>query len=152
MLYWSGLIFIGALMNIAATIHRERLDESQRVSHTGKLFGIHFPIRLEPVVFNMANALSVNYQGGLWQFYALSNEAFYMAPELPETFNVQSENGYEGVMTSDALGITSCRYAYSHLSFADDGAFSQTCARQYHLLLDYAFEHREVKDIMKAID
>ena len=139
-------------MNIAANIHRELLDDAQRINHPAKLFGNHFPMRLEPFIFDMAKRLSADYRGGLWHFYALSNEAFYMAPELPETFSVQSENGYQGTMSADALGITACLYAYSHLSFAGPGEFSETCAKQFHLLLEYSFEHREPRKISAAID
>jgi len=135
-----------------AIIHRERLDDTQRVDHTAKLFGTYFPIRLESFVFDMARRLSHDYEGGLWHFYAMSNDGFYLAPELPETFNAESENGYQGVVTADALGITACLYAYSHLSFTDTGEFSNTCARQYHLLRDYVFEHHEAKHILGLID
>ena len=55
-------------------------------------------------------------------------------------------------MTADALGITACLYAYSHLSFSDRAGFPETCARQYHLLRDYALEHVEAKCILAAID
>lgn len=139
-------------MSIAATIHREHLDDTQRVNHTAKLFGSHFPMRLEPFIFDMARRLSADYCGGLWHFYALTNEAFYLAPELPETFQVQSENGYQGTMSADALGITACLYAYGHLSFGGPGEFSETCARQYHWLLEYTFEHPEARAILAAID
>ena len=139
-------------MNTTATIHRERLDDTHRVTHTAKLFGACFPMRLEPFVFDMAGTLSPDYRGGLWHFYALSNEGIYFSPELPEIFNASSENGYQGIVTADALGITACLYAYSHLSFTDLGEFSEACARQYHLLRDYAFEHLEAKHIFRLID
>lgn len=54
-------------------------------------------------------------------------------------------------MSADALGITVCLYAYSHLSFGDD-EFSEICARQYHLLRDYVFNHPEARSILAAID
>jgi len=139
-------------MNMPATIHRERLDDAQRVNHTAKLFGANFPMRLEPFVFHVARRLSPDYDGGLWHFYALSNDGFYLAPELPETFSAESENGYQGTVTADALGITACLFAYSHLSFTGPDEFSDTCSRQYHLLLDYAFEHHEAKHILGLID
>jgi hypothetical protein len=139
-------------MNIAATIHRERLDGAQRINYTAKLFGNHFPMQLEPFIFDMARRLSEDYRGGLWHFYALTNEAFYMAPDLPETFLVQSQNGYQGTMSADALGITACLYAYSHLSFTGRGEFAETCARHYHRLLEYTFEHLEATQILACID
>ena len=135
-----------------ATIHRERLDDQRRVSHTANLFGIDFPMRLEPFIFNMAGNLSLDYQGGLWHFYSISNGAFYMAPESPPVMQVSCQNGFAGVMCADALGLTSCLYAYSHLSFLDIDKFSETCATQYHLLLEYVHEHAESRAILRAID
>ena len=134
------------------TIYRERLNDVQRITYPEKLFGVHFPMRLEPTVFNMARRLSEDYTGGLWSFYILSNGGFYMAPELPETFNVTSDNGYQCTMTADALGIGACLYAYSHLSFAELGEFSEVCADQYHLLRSYMLEHTEAKHILGIID
>ncbi len=133
------------------SITSQRVDDAQRVNHTAKLFGIHFPMRLEPFVFNMAGRLSEDYRGGSWIFYALSSGAFYMSPDSIETFKVVSENGFEGSMSADALGLTVCLYAYSHLSFGGD-ALSETCAEQYHLLREFMFEHAEARAILRAID
>ena len=74
-----------------------------------------------------------------------------MAPDADRLFHVVCENGYEGNLSADALGITACLYAYSHLSFAGD-AFAETCAQQYHWLRDYVMEHPEAGDILRAID
>ena len=67
-------------MNHHTIIYREILAYNQRVNHTAKLFGIQFPMHLEPAIYAMAGMLSVDYTGGFWDFYALSNGAFYMAP------------------------------------------------------------------------
>ncbi len=135
----------------ATTITRQCVDDDRRVNHTAEIFGIHFPMRLEPCIFNMAGMLSDDYRGGCWIFYALSNGAFYMAPESIETFKVVSENGFEGSMSADALGITTCLYAYSHLSFGGD-ALAEVCAEQYHLLREFMLQHAEVQGILRAID
>ena len=110
---------------MTSTISRERLDGGRRVSHTAKLFGINFPLRLEPCIFNMTGMLSDDYRGGLWNFYTLGNGAFYMSPDSTATFNVVSENGFAGGMSADALGLCSCLYAYSHLSFGGDALAAQ---------------------------
>ena len=89
--------------------------------------------------------------GGYWEFYSLSNCGFYMAPKSDSIFHVSCENGFEGNLSADALGITACLYAYSHLSFSDDD-FAETCARHYHLLREYMLEHSEVGGILGAID
>ena len=133
------------------TITRQQVVDDQRINITADFFGVYFPLRLEPFVYAMTSKLSDDYSGGYWQFYALSNGAFYLAPDSDGRFQVISENGHECLMSADALGITVCLYAYSHLSFGDD-EFSDKCARQYHLLRDYMFNHPEARSILGTID
>lgn len=116
-----------------------------------RLFGISYVLKLEPTVFQFAEHLAVGYHGGYWQFYALSNGGFYMAPRTDTIYAVSSLNGFDGEMTADALGLTACLYAYSNLSFGD-GGFPEFCADQYHLLREYMFGHAEVRSILRAID
>ena len=52
---------------------------------------------------------------------------------------------------ADALGITTCLYAYSHLSFSD-GRFARVCACHYHRLREFMLEHPEVAAILGATD
>ena len=59
-----------------------------------------------------------------------------MAPSSDTRFDVLCDNQFEGDLSADALGITACLYAYSHLSFGG-GNFSRECARHYHLLREY---------------
>lgn len=139
-------------MQVVPAISVMALDDDQRLRHPAALFGVHFPMCLEPVIYSMADRLSPDYAGGYWAMYALSNGAFYMAPESEESMRVVSPNGFEGTMTADALGITACLYAYSDLSFGGLAEFAETCARQYHLLRGFMFEHAEVGAILQAID
>lgn len=132
-------------------ITSQLVAEDQRIPLTARLFGMHFPMRLEPFVFGMAGTLAAGYHGGYWQFYALSNGGFYMAPRSDSHFNVSCDNGFEGELSADALGLVCCLYAYSHLSFGE-GAFAEACAEHYHLLRDYVFGHPEVRSILRAID
>lgn len=127
------------------------VPDADRVQHTAKLFGTSFPMRLEPAVFDMAGRLAAQYHGGYWLFYALSNGGFYMAPRSDTLFAVSCENGFDGQLSADALGIAACLYSYSHLSFGEDD-FADTCASQYHLLREYMFGHPEVREILRAID
>jgi len=132
-------------------ITSQRIAINQRVTYTARLFGHQFPMRLEPTIFNIAGNLAAEYDGGFWDMYKLSNGGFYMAPASDEQFIVSSENGYEGSMSAAALGIVACLYAYSHLSFGD-GAFAEVCAEQYHLLREFALDHKDAGSIMQAID
>ena len=99
------------------TISRALVPERDRTDLVDALFGINFPLQLEPCVFAVASELSSDYRGGYWAFHSLGNGGFYMAPDDDARFTVRSENGYEGTMTADAFGVTVCLYAYSRLSF-----------------------------------
>ncbi len=141
-------------MTNAATITRELLNERQRIEIPAALFGHQFSLRLEPCIFDMAGMLSKDYSGGLWDFYALDNGGFYMSAQSTawrETLRVSSQNGFEGRMSADALGICACLYAYSHLSFGG-GDFGDVCGEQIHRLRELAVEHAEARGILAAID
>lgn len=135
----------------AATITSKTIPENQRINHTANLFGHNFPIRLEPFIYSITENIAHEYHGGYWQFHTLSNGGFYMTPSANKPFNVSCENGFEGELSADALGITACLYAYSTLSFNGD-SFAGLCTEQYHLLREYMFEHPEVGSILQAID
>ena len=63
------------------TITRQLVADDQRTNVTADLFGVYFPLQLEPFIFSMASRLSEDYGGGYWQFYTLDNGGFYMAPD-----------------------------------------------------------------------
>jgi hypothetical protein len=96
--------------------------------------------------------MAEDYHGGYWHFYTLDNGGFYMAPEGDQVLAVSCDNYFTGELSADALGIVSCLYAYSHCSFSQNEAFGRLCARHYHLLREYMFEHKEVAAILGAID
>lgn len=133
-------------------ITREQVTEVLRLQHTANLFGIRFPLNIEPAVYGFAGNIAAEYNGAYWEFYTLSNGGFYMAPNSKSKFQVSCENGYEGTLSADALGITACLYAYSHLSFSNNQAFSEICTNQYHWLRSYMLQHSEASKILGAID
>jgi hypothetical protein len=122
------------------------------MQQTELLFGMRFPLQLEPYIFAKASELSSDYHGGYWEFYELGNGGFYMAPESEMPYRVVCPNGYEGTLSGDALGITACLYAYSHLSFTAAESVARVYAQQYHLLREYAMDHAEVDAIVAATD
>ena len=109
-------------------ITRKQVPEHKRLGYTAKLFGVNFPMVFEPTVYNITDNIADDYHGGYWEFYELSNGGFYMAPQSDTPFNVSCENGFEGVLSGDALGITTCLYAYSLLSFNGKNGFDEICA------------------------
>ena len=132
-------------------VTRELVPEDHRMSTVEKLFGIHFPLKLEPTIYGITERMSKDYSGGYWQFFTLSNGGFYMSPSRDDVFHVSCDNMFEGDLSGDALGIVACLYAYSHLSFSD-GRFGRVSACHYHRLRDYMFEHPEVREILSATD
>jgi hypothetical protein len=134
------------------TITRRILEDNESITFPATIFGAHFPFRIEPFIFDMARSLSRNYTGGLWTLFKLSNNGFYMSAESDKPFHVMSQNGYDGNMSADAFGVTTCLFAYSHLSFTDDQALAEKCGEQFHLLRDFALEHCEVREIFAATD
>ena len=142
---------LGNIETSDGTVTAYLVPDNERLSITADLFGFFFPMKLEPVIYHFAGTLAEAYNGGYWAFYRLSNGGFYMAPEQDEPFGVQSINGFTGSLSAEALGITACLYAYSHLSFGA-GPFAESCAEHYHRLLDYACEHPEAGVILRVID
>ena len=138
-------------MNTNETITATVIAEADRTKVTGEIFGLHFPMHLEPRIYAMADMLAEDYNGGFWIFHRLSNGGWFMSPDVDHGFDVVCENGFVGTLSADALGITACLYAYSHLSFGE-GAFAEICAEQYHLLREYAMDHPEAEAILAAID
>jgi hypothetical protein len=139
------------IISNANTITRQLVAEEQRTNVTADLFGIYFPLQLEPFIFSMASRLSEDYGGGYWLFYTLDNGGFYMAPDSEGKFQVISPNGWEGFMSADAFGIAVCLFAYSNLSFGS-GQCAETSANQYHLLREYMMDHVEAGAILAATD
>ena len=132
-------------------VTRELVPEDQRMAVAERLFGPNFPMKLEPVIYGITDRMAHAYTGGYWDFHTLSNGGFYMAPNSDTCFDVTCDNQYQGVLSADALGITACLYAYSHLSFSGD-AFAHNYADQYHRLREYSMEHSEIREILGATD
>lgn len=138
--------------NSIPSVTCEPVSDDRRSDHIAEIFGFHFSLQVEPYIYTVTERLSQQYKGGYWQFYALSNKGFYMAPEKDAIYRVACENGYEGDLSADALGITACLYAYSHLSGSNSKAIAGACAQQYHLLREYMLGHPEARGILRAID
>lgn len=138
-------------MHHTNSITKRIVPDNQRMEVADQLFGMGYVLQFEPRAFQLAQALTDDYDGSYWAFYALSNAGFYMAPTALPRYKVRSDNGFVGSVEADTLGIIVCLYAYSDLSFGV-GRLAQTCATQYHLLREYALSHPDASTIMAAID
>ena len=93
----------------------------------------------------------MDYSGGVWNFYTLSNGGAFMAPEesdgLWSLFNILNGNGAE--MSAAAAGIAACLMAYSHHACRTE---CDAMTEHYYRLRDYALNHPEFNAIMHIID
>ena len=76
-----------------ANIHSEILNDAQRLEIPARLFGLNFPMKLEPTIYGMADMLSPDYKGGMWEMAMLSSRAVVMFPRADQQFVVASMKG-----------------------------------------------------------
>ena len=143
------------MINELSDLHivvRTPVPDRHRSITVAEIFCDCYALQFEPYLYAIAAALSAEYRGAYWDFFVLSGGGFYQAPDDDRTFVVRCENGYEGTLSADALGITCCLYAYSHLSFAENGEIARVYARLYHVLREHMLAHAEVAEILRATD
>jgi hypothetical protein len=72
-------------------VTRHLVPEDQRLAVTAELFGAHFPLQIEPVIYGITERMAEDYHGGYWQFYTLDNGGFYIAPEGDQVLAVSCD-------------------------------------------------------------
>ena len=126
--------------------------EGDRITCIEDIFGILFPMRIEPFIYSITEHISGDYNGGYWHYNTINNGGFYMYPESGEMFHVICSNGFIGDVTGEVLGVSACMYAYSHLSFSEDQQLSALCSNHYYLLREYVYGMDQVDVVMAICD
>jgi hypothetical protein len=125
------------------------VSEHARIGTLPRHFGAHMML-VEDMVYGFMRRFVSSYDGGLWNFYELSNGGFYMAPTGgPVQFSVHS-NDFDDTLSADAAGIAVCLFAFSHLSFQRPQ--TDVFTLHFHRLRDFALNHKEAALIFAAID
>ena len=136
-------------------IKRSLVPEDQRSEVVADLFGLHWPLRIEPYIYAMTDRMADSYRGGYWAFYLLhcpdGEQGFYMAPDIEGPIRVVCQNGWSGELSTDGLGITATLCAYSHQSFSKDERFGWLMAEHFYRLRAYMLDQDEAS-ILRAID
>lgn len=129
------------------------VPDEQRMEFWPQYFGgIPQWMILEPRIFAWMDRLCIDYSGGIWNFYTLSNGGAFMAPETDSDafwslFNAM--NGNAADMSAEAAGIAVCLIAYSHHACHTE---CDAMTEHYWRLRDYALHHPECSAIMRIID
>ncbi|MDR8402140.1 antirestriction protein [Paraburkholderia sp. USG1] len=125
------------------------VDESARMDMLPRYFGQHM-IRAEITVYTAMESLCESYCGGFWDYFELSNDAFYMAPRLDGPLSISCDgNGWSGEMSADAAGIVACLFALNAMAWSTE---NPRFAQLYDRLLAFADQHAEAGAIYAAID
>lgn len=101
-------------------------------------------------VYDHMDKFAKLYSGGYWEFMELSNGGFYMSLRSTKSFHVEIDsNQFTGTMSADAASLVANLFTYSRLVHEHRLDY---LTRGFHLLRDYASEHRESRLILSAID
>lgn len=109
-------------------------------------------ISFENTVYGVMNRICPTYDGGSWDFFEVSNGAFFMAPAAfttPVEITV-ADNYFRGEMTPAAAGIVATLMALSSMAFSHEE--DERLSEAFHSLRDYASTREDSGLIMRAID
>lgn len=125
------------------------VPDELRLNVLPNYLGRHF-LNGECLVYAWAERLCTEYRGGLWHFFTLSNGGFYMAPAALGRVAVHWHlNGYSGMMGADAFGVVVTLFALCHLA---ETTRDDTIIDRYHQLREFACQHVDAANILRAID
>lgn len=117
-------------------------------NHFGKIKGW---ATFEVMTFTTMGQFCEAYNGGYWEYCALSNGGAFIYPDISEEaltlFNMH--NGNEAVVSCEAAGIVVCLILYSIWSFQTK---SEVMCDRFYQLRDYALQHAESAAIFHLID
>ncbi|MFM0562159.1 antirestriction protein [Paraburkholderia sediminicola] len=125
------------------------VPDELRLNVLPRFLGRHY-LTGESLVYDWAARLCRSYSGGLWHFFTLSNGGFYMAPADSGRVHVRWHlNGYSDMMGADAFGIVVTLFALCHLA---EKTLDDAIIERYHQLREFARQHVEAANILRAID
>lgn len=125
------------------------VPEELRVNVLPRYLGRHY-VAGESLVYDWAARLCSSYDNGSWHYFTLSNGGFYMGPaNMGRVYVRWHLNGYNDMMGADAFGITVTLFALCHLA---EKTMDDTIIERYHQLREFATQHVEATNILRAID
>lgn len=108
-------------------------------------------LTFEFTVYDTMNRICEAYHGGYWEFFDVSNGAFFMVPNVHTAMDIEVDgNGFRGAMNPDAAGIVATLMALSALSCRRPE--NEHFAEGFHNLRDYVLTRDDREQILRAID
>lgn len=109
-------------------------------------------IIFELIIFVWMDCFCMDYSGGIWNFYMLSNGGVFMVLEVENDefwllFNMMNGNG--GDMSVEVVGIVVCLMVFSYYVCCIE---CDVMMEYYYCLWDYVFNYVECNVIMYIID
>ncbi|EDB8709758.1 antirestriction protein [Salmonella enterica subsp. enterica serovar Schwarzengrund] len=127
--------------------------DEHRMDFLPTYFGTRLMMRGEALTYGWMRRLAESYNGGLWNYYTLTNGGFYMAPVLGRLRLEVDGNGYSGEMSADAAGIVVTLFVLGQLAAETQGLDEcDGLIDSYYWLREYAGTHAEAAQIYRAID
>jgi hypothetical protein len=134
--------------NTQETIQKNIVPGHLRASTLPKKFPALYVV-YESLVYRYLELFS-SYDGGYWEFIELSNGGFYMSLRSSKPVQLYiASNGFDGEMSADAASIVVNLFAQCHLANQHE---LDSLIDLYHSLREYACEHSETRQILRAID
>lgn len=131
------------------TIIATRVSNKNRLRFLPKHFG-RYCLQAENYIYDTLSSMCPEYNGAYWHFYELSNQGFYMAPDLSDPLHIEIvSNYYQDDVSADAAGIITSLFALNAFSWEMK---QDNFIEAYHLLMDFAEKHSESSQIFTAID
>ena len=141
-------------MNQTTKTIATRVSGAARSAFLPKYFGSRYLLG-EATLYNWANQLARDYNGGHWEFYEISNGGFFVVPpESSEKLVLSvSGNGFCDALTLEAAGIVITLFALGELIERIHGIeLCDQLIERHDALLDFAHFHAESALIFAAID
>ncbi|MFI0416191.1 MAG: antirestriction protein [Candidatus Thiodiazotropha sp.] len=130
-------------------ITKTLIRDTERLKFLPDNIGSSF-LKFEMLVYGFMENFCDQYQGGYWNFYALSNNGLFMSLESEKCCHIVNPvNYFDDTMTAEAASIGVNIFALNALV---ESRQSDRLITLYYALRDYAAEHGEAEKIFQFID
>ena len=114
-----------------------------------------YKVVFELLIYQMADTLTEDYNGGFWEFCELDNGSFYCRPDdSRQKFRCVNMIGESAELSADAVGLFVSVAALSEIANAAyrNGQNNEKLVEDYYKLRDFIYQHTECKNLLRLMD